>query len=492
MHEWSIVVPVYGEREIQSLVDHVALVAKGRPFRLIVAGADDKWTASRILRPIPELTVIEAPRGRGSQIAAGIEQTESDRVLVLHADTRLPHGAFDLMDRVLLKRKAGAFFFRLDTRSPILVFSTFNANIRSLITRVPFGDQAHFFLKDALVATGGFPALPLFEDVSFMERLRLRGIKIGFAPGRVITSDRRYRERGYWRTTLRNWSLQIGWKRGISAEELAARYRGGATRKVISEASFRESRAALIIFHRALRPGKVKTRLAHKLGDDNTLALYRAFLQDIERTALSTECDVIPFVDSRDDMRAVDARAVDGLLFWPGAVLQEGSNLGERMANAIELVIGRGYEKVILIGSDLPHLPPGTIAKAIDVLSGNAGTDIVFGPATDGGYYLVGTNASKFDRRAFGLSAWSHENVLEQSVSLCRGIGVGVGLCGKLTDFDEVGDIDRWYRSPGSRKAAPATWDAYSRIIAAESRDESCLHSRVISRPLAARQSGPR
>ena len=466
MHEWSIVVPAYREREIQSLVDHVSLVAKGRPFQLILSCADGGWTAARILRPIPELTVIGASRGRGTQIAAALELCRADRVLVLHADTRLPRGAFDLMENVLLKRKAGAFFFRLDTRSPLLLFSTFNANIRSLITRVPFGDQAHFFLKETLAASGGFPALPLFEDVSFMERLREHGIKIGFAHGRVVTSDRRYRERGYWRTTLKNWSLQIDWKRGVTAAELAMRYNGSATRKGRCEvsaqgtASARMSPAALIIFHRALRPGKVKTRLASAVGDDKALALYRAFLQDIERTALSTECDVIPFVDSR-----ADTRADDGQLFWPGAVAQEGATLGGRMAHAINACIDRGYEKVILIGSDLPHLPPGEIAKALDALAGNAGKDMVFGPATDGGYYLVGTNASKFDRRAFGLSAWSHENVLEQSLSLCREAGLSVGLCGTLTDFDEVCDIDRWYRSRGARKSAPETWEVYRKIL---------------------------
>jgi len=448
MHEWSIVVPAYRENEIQSLVDHVALVAKGRPFRLIVAGADEGWTASRILRPIPELIIIEAPRGRGTQIAAGIKLCKADRVLVLHADTRLPRGAFDLMDRVLLGRKAGAFFFRLDTRSPLLVFSTFNANIRSLFTRVPFGDQAHFFLKDVLVSTGGFPALPLFEDVSFMERLRIRGIKIGFAHGRVVTSDRRYRERGYWRTTLKNWSLQFDWNRGVPAAELAMRYGGNATRT---------TPAALIIFHRALRPGKVKTRLASVLGDNEALALYRAFLQDIERTALSTECEVIPFVDAR-----IDAHADDGLMFWPGAAAQEGSNLGERMANAVEDVIGRGFEKVILIGSDLPHLPSGEIANALDALAIN---DMVFGPATDGGYYLVGTNASNFDRRVFGLASWSHENVLSQSLALCHDADLSVGLGTRLTDFDEVGDIDRWFRSRGARKSAPETWAVCRKIL---------------------------
>lgn len=458
MHEWSIVVPVCREREIQSFVDHVALVAKGRPFELILSGADEGWTAARILRPIPELTIIDAPRGRGSQIAAGIELTTADRVLVLHADTRLPRGAFGLMDRVLLKRRAGAFFFRMATQSPLLLFSTFNANIRSLITRIPFGDQAHFFLKDALAATGGFPALPLFEDVSFMEDLRFRGIKIGFAHGSVVTSDRRYRARGYWRTTLKNWSLQIDWKRGVSAGELAERYRVGRAGGNIS--SREDSRginksAALIIFHRALRPGKVKTRLASSIGDDGALELYRAFLRDIERTALSADCDVFPFVDTR---------AEPDRLFWPGAVEQEGSNLGERMANAVKVCIDRGYEKVILIGSDIPHLPPGEISNALNALSGNAGKDIVFGPATDGGYYLVGTNADKFDRRVFGLSSWSHENVLEQSLLLCHDAGLSAGLCGKLTDFDEVADIDRWFRSAGARKSAPATWNAYSKM----------------------------
>lgn len=453
MPEWSVVIPAYRERALQHCIDRVRSVARARDIEIIVSGADGGWSADRILRPGSGLRAIDAPKGRGSQIARGIAVARAEKILVLHADTELPCGAFELMDRALAKRDVGAFLFRMDSKNPILAFSAFNANIRSILTRVPFGDQAHFFRKGIVGETGGYPAIPLFEDVDFMERVKRHNIPIAFVPRAVVTSGRRYRALGYWRTTLRNWRLQLDWKRGVGADELAVRYRKGVEpRKCNASSAGDAARTAIIVFHRALRPGFVKTRLAKRIGDSSTLDLYRAFLVDLEKTILETEAAIIPFVDIADD---------PSLLFWPLASEQTGADLGQRMANAIRETVDRGFEKILLIGSDVPHLRKRDLEDAFYSLTES---DVVFGPATDGGYYLVGVNATTFDPSIFALPEWSHDRVLAESRALCEAAGLSVALCETLTDFDGVEDIEAWFRSRDSRKRAGFTWNVWNSV----------------------------
>lgn len=446
MPDWSIVIPVYREREIQYCVDRVRKIAADRDIEIVISGSDDGWSAGRILRPGKGLFVVDAQRGRGLQVAEALRAVNAPKVLVLHADTDLPPHAFDLMDRVLEKRDVGAFRLRMRTKNPILAISALNVNIRSTFTRIPFGDQAHFFRRKILAEIGGYPAIPLFEDVDFMERLKRRHIPIDFVPRAVVTSDRRYRALGYWRTTLRNWKLEIDWKKGVGADELAVRYRKGAAPKREREKN------AIIVFHRALRLGFVKTRIANTIGNEATLSLYRAFLTDLEKNVLETDAAILPFVDCTGDPDA---------LFWPSASVQSGADLGQRMATSIQDAIDRGFEKVVLIGSDVPHLRKRELDAAFRLLSER---DVSFGPATDGGYYLVGVNAAKFNPAIFALSAWSHNAVLHESLSLCAKAGLSVGLCGPMTDFDGVTDIETWFRSSGSKKSASATWYEWKKI----------------------------
>lgn len=446
MLDWSIVIPAYRERGIQRCIDRVRTVAGIRDIEIIISGADSSWTAERILRPGEGLRVIDAPKGRGIQIAKAISAATAEKILVLHADTQLPSRAFELMDNVLLKREAGAFRLCMDSKNPIIVLSACITNIRASLTRIPFGDQAHFFQKKILSVIGGYPMLPLFEDVAFMERLKQKFFSIGFVPRSVVTSSRRYRVLGYWRTTLRNWKLQFDWKHGVSADVLASRYQKGVEQNDIWE------KTAIIIFHRALRPGFVKTRLAKRVGDFAVMGLYRAFLTDLEKTVLETDAKILPYVDCTDDREA---------LFWPLAVKQTGADLGQRMANAIRETIDRGFKKIILIGSDLPHLRKSYIDAAIRMLSD---TDVVFGPATDGGYYLVGVNAATFDPSIFALASWSHERVLSESLALCEASCLSVSLCEPMTDFDTFEDIDAWFVKKNSKKVASATWNEWKRL----------------------------
>jgi len=446
MHDWTVVIPVYFEKKIQECIDNISQVSQGYNIQIILSCADTGWTEKRLLRYTDNLLIIHSGKGRGVQISAGIKAASADKIVVLHADCRLPLQAFYYMDQMLKKKEAGAFLLKMRTKNPLLVLSTINVNIRCLITRIPFGDHAHFFKKQCAASVGGYPEIPLFEDVDFMERLKKIKISIGFLLRYVTTSDRRYASMGYWKTTFRNWKLEYLWKKNAPPEQLASQYY-----KDVTTHNSKESKA-IVVFHRSLKDGNFKTRIKKVIGDHAVKDIYKAFLADIERELLSTDAALLPFVDNSDDR---------DLLFWNTAETQKGKDIGHRMADAFQRVIEKKYEKILLIGSDTPQLKAEVFEHAFTMLSSS---DIVFGPASDGGYYLIGCNAKSFTKDIFSLTKWSHENVLSESISLCHKNNKTYQLLETETDFDTVEDIESWYIKKQSRNQAPNTRQTWKKI----------------------------
>lgn len=159
---------------------------------------------------------------------AGAAEARGELLLFLHADTRLPERGLELAARALLEDEGlagGAFGLRFDSERPILrVFSRL-ADWRNRLTRTPYGDQAQFFRSDVFRGLGGYPELPLMEDVAIMRRLRREGLRIRILGAVVRTSARRYEEEGVWFTALRNTMLRLAFALGAPAERLARFYR---------------------------------------------------------------------------------------------------------------------------------------------------------------------------------------------------------------------------------------------------------------------------
>jgi len=161
--------------------------------------------------------VINSPAGRARQMNAGAEAASGDLFIFLHADTRLPEG-FDGCVREILARPgiaAGAFEFRLDMASPGLQIIERVANWRSRRLQMPYGDQAIFIRSALFREIGGFPDIPIMEDFEFIRRLQKRG-HIHTAPHPAITSARRWKVLGLWRTTLINELVLVAYYLGIS------------------------------------------------------------------------------------------------------------------------------------------------------------------------------------------------------------------------------------------------------------------------------------
>lgn len=225
----SIVLPTLDEgARLLATLD--ALAEQPGPLELIVADGGSRDDAARQLPRRAELTVVDAPRGRGSQLAAGCALATGDALLVLHVDTRLPPGATELVRQTLAtgEFEAGAFVIRTEAEpgrpnfaGPLLRL----ADLRSRWTAHPYGDQAMFFSARAYAEAGGFRPLPIMEDYDLSRRLAARRPLARLRPA-VRVSGRRIQARPL-RSLLLMRLLPPLFRLGVSPERLAQLYNGG-------------------------------------------------------------------------------------------------------------------------------------------------------------------------------------------------------------------------------------------------------------------------
>jgi rSAM/selenodomain-associated transferase 1 len=196
----------------------------------------------------------------------------------------------------------------------------------------------------------------------------------------------------------------------------------------------------LVIFSKNPVKGRVKTRLASAIGEEEALQVYETLRTHTEKIAAAVNAprhifysDVIPEND---------------ILLSGGApgYLQEGRDLGERMHRAFLHGFSEGFGLIVLIGTDCLELTTVLIEEAFRCL---AGEEVVIGPARDGGYYLIGL------KRAFPElfldREWSTPNVLYNTIRTLREHGTGHMLLPALSDIDTIDDLKKsmlWKRSP--------------------------------------------
>ncbi len=185
---------------------------------------------------------------------------------------------------------------------------------------------------------------------------------------------------------------------------------------------------ALILFARKPERGKVKTRLAAHIGEDRTLEIYKKLLahaRDVARATQTADAKIF-LTDAAGDA------------FWTEFEVQEQSagDLGQRMEAAFETVFAQGYEKVAIIGSDCPDLTAAEVEKAFYLLET---TDVVMGPATDGGYYLLGMNAVQ--KPLFSGIHWSTDTVAAETKAAAAAAGLQLQQLSAHNDIDVLEDL---------------------------------------------------
>jgi rSAM/selenodomain-associated transferase 2 len=157
---------------------------------------------------------------------AGAAAVHGDVLLFLHADTRLPEGAVQLIDAALAggRHVWGRFDVEFDVGTWTMGATAFGMNLRSRLSGIATGDQALFMTRAAFDGVGGFPDQPLMEDVEITGRLRQRS-RPACIRRPVLTSARRWQARGPWRTIFLMWRLRLAYWLGASPADLARRYR---------------------------------------------------------------------------------------------------------------------------------------------------------------------------------------------------------------------------------------------------------------------------
>jgi hypothetical protein len=217
----SVVLPVLNEAEriektigqVQSLHTQVIVVDGGSQDRTVELAR--KHGAK----------VVSCPPGRAAQQNLGASHATGRVLLFLHADTRLPPEFEAQLFEILLDPKVvlGAFRFKTDMQAPGMRLIENAANFRSTRFRLPYGDQGFFMRRRDFLRIGGFPNVPIAEDLLLARRLARIG-RIETAPGHAVTSARRWRSLGIVRTTLINYLIAGGCLLGIDPARLASLY----------------------------------------------------------------------------------------------------------------------------------------------------------------------------------------------------------------------------------------------------------------------------
>jgi len=189
------------------------------------------------------------------------------------------------------------------------------------------------------------------------------------------------------------------------------------------------SKTLLIVFVKNIKPGKVKTRLAKTIGDEAALDIYKQLLTITEQATEGVLTDKrVCFSES-----IIKEKWLKSSKF-----VQKGVDLGEKMENSFEKAFKDGYERIVLIGSDLPDMSAKIINKAFDELLIK---EVVFGKAEDGGYYLVGLSKKHFT--VFKNKPWSMPNLLKVTLEELDDKNISFSLLETMNDIDTFEDLKK-------------------------------------------------
>jgi rSAM/selenodomain-associated transferase 2 len=217
----SIIIPTLNEESaLEQTLER--LVPLGQEVVVSDGGSDDR--TEEIARQYPILWTQGAP-GRGAQLNRGAAATSGEGLVFVHADTWLPDDALARISEALAGGYGGGgFAVRFDSSMRLMAVGARLVNLRTRLTRAPLGDQAQFVRRDIFDQLSGFREWPILEDLDFIQRLKKQA-PIALISAPVITSDRRYAQRGIARTVATNWLIWALHVAGASPEKLARLYR---------------------------------------------------------------------------------------------------------------------------------------------------------------------------------------------------------------------------------------------------------------------------
>ena len=430
----AVVIPFLNEAAAlpQTLAALFRAIDAFEAVQVIAIDGGSSDSSRGVVARYPTIRVCDAWPGRALQMNAGARAAnDAEMFLFLHADSRLPSDALTAIhDAVRHGHHWGRFDVTIEGRSKLLPAVASLMNRRSRITGIATGDQAIFVSRKAFEEVGGFPPLPLMEDVALSKALLRTAGRPACLRQRVVTSGRRWDSEGTLRTIALMWRLRFDYWRGIDAATVARRYRHEATGR----------KPALQIFAKDPVPGMVKTRLARNMGGAAAADLYRDLVEGTLQTAATARTmGIISAIEMWCDPDEHRAAFVDWRdRYHVTLKTQRGVDLGERMHQALSSAISTGTS-AILIGTDCPMLDTAYLARAALALTRH---DAVIGPAEDGGYVLV---ALSRDVDIFSDVPWSTQDVMAVTRARVTALRASCMELDALWDVDRPADVARFF-----------------------------------------------
>jgi len=424
MFKYSVIIPTFN-KEIY-LRENIRSIKKlNSDAEIIIADGGSNDDTLKIAEE-ENVKLINCRQGRGIQLNKGSETAAGNILCFLHADTFLPANAFELLDKFFdnTKNKICSFQLGFDVEHWLFdrysIFSKFD----SIFTR--FGDACITVRKDFYNQLGGFPNWNTFEDVDFLKRASKKS-KVIVLNNQVASSARAFVKFGLINQQLFNGYLLTKYMLGF--------------RKFISEniyyrKSVRKIKTSIIVFARYPAEGKVKTRLASTIGARSAANIYKKIAENVID-------EIKPVPNSNKYIFYSEETEKDLIKKWLGRRFyyahQSGADLGEKMLNAFRIVFGHGANKAIIIGTDIPDLSTDVINGAIDALDNS---DVVIGPAKDGGYFLLGMK--NFYPKLFREIKYSTDTVFDETIKKINSLGLTFTRLNELQDIDTEEDLVQW------------------------------------------------
>ena len=220
----SIILPVLDEAPTLAASLQALSGAREAGAEVIVVDGGSRDATRRVAAAHADV-VIDAPRGRATQMNAGARASRGAILLFLHADTQLPEGALKAVGEALAApgRDWGRFDVAIAGADPLFALVALLMNARSRLSGIATGDQAIFVRREIFERVGGFPEIPLMEDVALCRSLK-RLSRPACLRSRVLTSGRRWERQGTLRTILIMWRLRLAYALGADPHRLARLY----------------------------------------------------------------------------------------------------------------------------------------------------------------------------------------------------------------------------------------------------------------------------
>lgn len=222
----SIIIPTLNEAAGLEALLQALQPERQRGHEIIVVDGGSTDGTPHLAAPLADV-VLDAPRGRARQMNAGAARAAGNVLLFLHADTWLPPNAAVVIEHALRYACWGRFDVSIASEHPWLKLVARLMNLRSRLSGIATGDQALFMRRAVFLGVGGYPEVPLMEDLALSRRLKRLG-KPACLRWQVCTSGRRWESEGVWCTILLMWRLRFQYWCGTPPSILAQRYRFGA------------------------------------------------------------------------------------------------------------------------------------------------------------------------------------------------------------------------------------------------------------------------